>query len=163
MLISKKTVSIKVGRTGEIDVALIPIVEEAKQKTEEPVKEIEKPAETTAQDTSAAKLNKINLSSFAMYYDFDNMQFTETRTEGSDLFSRKYDNYVHFTTLNPTKINVLNKPISEAAKEDCIFSDTVVAQLFSAQTLCVKTASSIFAVGGTWQAMPTELELKEFG
>ena len=157
----KKTMEIKVGRTEEIDAALKPLTE-AKPKTEEPSKEIEKPAET--QDVPAsAKSNKINLSSFAMYYDFDKMEFTETRTEGSDLFSRKYHNYVHFTILVPTKINVINKPINEAAKEDCIFSDTAVAQLFSSQTLCIKTANGVFAAGGTWQAMPTELELKKFG
>lgn len=160
----KKTIAIKVGRTEEIDATLKPLTE-AMPKTEEPTKEIEKPAETAPQDTSilAPKLNKINLSSFAMYHDFDGMEFTETRTGGSDLFSRKYENYVHLTALVPTKVNVLNKPISEVAKEDCIFADIGVAQLFSAQTLCVKTgAGRVVAIGGVWQAMPTELELKQF-
>ena len=161
----KKTASIKVGRTEEIDATLKPLTE-AKPKAEEPAKEMEKPYGTAPQDTSipAPKLNKINLSSFAMYYDFDKMIFTEIRTEGSSLFSRKYNTYLYFTALVPTKVNVVNKPIGEVAKEDCIFSDTAVAQLFSAQTLCVKTGSGkIVALGGIWQAMPTELELKKFG
>ena len=148
----KKTVNIKVGRTEEVDAILTPIVQETK-KAEEPAKEMEKPQETT-------QLNKINLSSFAMYFDFDKMKFTEIRTDGSDLFSRKYETYVHFTTLIPTKINVLNKPISEVGKEDCIFADTAVTQLFSGQTLCVKTgAGNVVAIGGTWQEMPAELQL----
>lgn len=159
----KKTIAIKVGRTEEIDATLKPLTE-AMPKIEEPTKEIEKPAETAPQETfQAPKLNKINLSSFAMYHDFDETEFTETRTEGSDLFSRKYENYVHLTALAPTKVNVINKPISEVAKEDCIFADIGVAQLFSGQTLCVKTgAGRVVAIGGIWQAMPTELELKQF-
>ena len=156
----KKTAEVKVGRTEEIDAALKQPAE-TKPETKKTAKEMEKPAEAT-QDTSA-KPDKINLSSFAMYYDFDKMEFTETRTEGSGLFSRKYDNYMHFTALVPTKINIINKPISEAVKEDCIFTDTAVTQLFSSQTLCIKTGTGkTVAVGGAWQAMPTELELKEF-
>ena len=159
----KKTTRIKAGRTEEINADLGPMAA-AIPKTAEPAKEAEKPAETTPQGKSAPELNKINFSSFAMYYDFDNIEFAETRTEGSDLFSRKYENYLHFTILVPTKINVLSKPINEAEKEDCIFADTAVVQLFSAQTLCVKTgAGRIAAVGGVWQGMPTELELKTFG
>lgn len=158
----KKTVEVKVGRTEEIDATLKQLAE-AKPKTEEQAKEIEKQAETAQDTPTSAKSDKINLSSFAMYYDFDKMEFTETRTEGSDLFSRKYDNYMHFTVLAPTKINVINKPVSEAVKEDCIFADTAVTQLFSGQTLCVKTGTGkVVAVGGIWQAMPTELELKKF-
>ena len=107
----------------------------------------------------APKLNKINLSAFVMYYDFDKIEFTEIRTDGSDLFSRKYDNYVHFTALVPNKINLLNKPVKDAQKEDCIFGDTAVAQLFSGQTLCVKTGNgNILAIGGVWETSPVELE-----
>lgn len=158
----RKTIIIKVGRTEEVDITLTPIVEETK-KVEEPVKTIEKSAETVPQDTStpAPKSNKINLSSFAMYYDFDKLEFTELRTEGSDLFSRKYENYIHFTALVPTKIHPLNKPINEVQKEDCIFAETGVAQIFSGQTLCIKTGiGNVVAIGGNWQAIPTELELK---
>jgi hypothetical protein len=161
----KKTATIKVGRTEEIDATLIP-AEEEKPKAEEPAKEAEKPGENAIQNApeqAKAATTKINLSSFSMYHDFDRMEFTQARTEGSDLFSRKYDVYVHFTALVPAKINVIGKPINEAAKEDCIFSDTAVAQLFSGQSLCIKTgAGKVIAVGGTWQGMPSELEIKEF-
>ncbi len=152
----KKTINIKVGRTEEIDATLTPVVkpEAEEKKPEEPT---EKMPETPA------KLNKIKLSSFAMYYDFDKMEFTELRTEGSDLFSRKYDTYVHFTALTPTKINVINKPINEIEREDCIFGDTTVTSVFSVQTLCIKTGSGIIlAIGGIWQTMPTEIEYVQF-
>ncbi len=153
----KKIINIKVGRTEEIDVTLTPLA--VKPEVEE--KKVEELTEKMSE--IPAKLNKINLSSFAMYYDFDKMEFTELRKEGSDLFSRKYDTYVHFTVLIPTKINVINKPINEVQKEDCIFGDTSVTPLFSGQTLCVKTMEgSVVAIGGTWQTMPTELEFVIF-
>lgn len=154
----KKTIAIKVGRTEEIDAKLTPLkkaVEEIKQGALE---------EKTLESASASTLkpNKIDLSSFSLYYDFDNVQFTELRTDGSDLFSRKYDTYVHFTALTLTNINVVNKPISEVQKEDCIFAGTAVFSVFSGQSLCVKTGSgAIVAIGGVWQTMPTELEWKQ--
>ena len=156
----KKTINIKVGRTEELDVTLTPVI--IKPEAEE--RKLEEPIEKMPESVSApAKLNKINLSSFAMYYDFDKMEFTELRTEGSDLFSRKYDTYVHFTALIPTKINVINKPINEVQKEDCIFGDTAVTPVFSGQTLCIKTGSGIvLVIGGIWQTMPTEIELVIF-
>ena len=158
----KKSAAIKVGRTEEIDATLTPIVEEIEPKIEEPTKGPEKSAEAPESAPLPAQLNKINLSSFAMYYDFGKMEFTELRTTTSDLFSRKYDTYVHFTALTPTKIYVLTKPIGEVTKEDCIFADTAVAPLFSGQTLCVKTGEgAVIAIGGNWKTMPTELELKK--
>ncbi|MEK6983850.1 MAG: PEGA domain-containing protein [Nanoarchaeota archaeon] len=157
----KKKVAIKVGKTEEIDATLTPLksaVEETKQEIKEAFEE--KAPENKSVSTN--KPGKINLSSFSLYYDFDNIQFTELRTDGSDLFSRKYDTYVHFTVLPPTNINIVNKPISEVQKEDCIFADTAVLPVFSGQSLCVKTASgTIVAVGGVWQTMPAELEWKQ--
>ncbi len=152
----KKAVNIKVGRTEEIDAALKPVIVEEKEP--------EKLEDEAPKDISMPKLNKINLSSFAMYYDFDSMQFTEIRTSESDLFSRRYDTYVHFTTLTPTKINVINKPVNEVQKEDCIFADIEVTPVFSGQTLCVRTGTgSVVAIGGVWQAAPTGLEWVLFG
>ncbi len=149
----KKTINIKVGRTEEMDATLTQAV-----KPEAEEKKPEEPPEKMT-ETPTPKLNKINLSSFAMYYDFDKMEFTEIRIEGSDLFSRKYDTYVHFTALIPTKINAINKPINEVEKEDCIFGDNAVTPVFSGQTLCVKTGSGIvLAIGGIWQTSPNELE-----
>jgi len=155
----EKTVTIKVGKIEEIDAILTPITVEPDAEE----KKAEEPTEKQMTGITATKPNRINLSSFAMYFDFDKMQFTELRTEGSDLFSRKYDTYVYFTALTPTKINVVNKPIKEVKKEDCIFSDTTVTPLFSAQTLCIKTGNGIVvALGGVWQTMPNELELAQF-
>lgn len=107
----KKSISIKVGRTEEIDATLTPL-----KAAEE---EVSTPATQTV--PSISQPNKINLSSFAMYYDFDKLEFTDLRTVESDLFSRKYATYVHFTAIVPTKINVINKPISEVEEEDFVF------------------------------------------
>ena len=155
----KKAITIKVGRTEEIDAILTPILQEEKILEEKkPIEEVKPQNESISNPT----LSKINLISFAIYYDFDKMEFTEIRTDGSDLFSRKYDNYVHFITLVPTKIHVINKPVKDTQKEDCIFGDIAVAQLFSGQTICVKTgAGNIVAIGGIWQPMPVELEWVE--
>ncbi len=154
----EKVVTLKVGKTEEIEATLVPI----KISEEKPVQE-EKQVPSEPEDLSKPALNKINLTSFAMYYDFDKMQFTELRTERSDLFSRRYDTYVHFTALTPTKINVLNIPINEVKKEDCIFADDAVTTLFSKQTLCAKTGEgTVVAIGGIWQTIPTELEFVIF-
>lgn len=146
--------TVKVGRAEEIDAVLA----ELATKPAEDEKPVEKAEEITI-NASIPKLNKINLSSFAMYYDFEAMQFSEIRTDKSDLFSRKYDTYVHFTALTPAKVNLLNKPISDVQKEDCIFSDDAVAIIYSGQSLCVKTAEgSVVAIGGSWKESPAELE-----
>jgi len=148
----KKTATVKVGKTEKVDVTLNPVVEETKPTLKEP----EKPAQENV-PTPAAQLNKINLSSFAMYFDLDNKLFTEIRTEKTDIFARRYDTYVYFTALAPAKIYVLDKPLKDITKEDCIFSDTAATTLFSKQTICVKTMEgAVFAV--SWQASPTELE-----
>lgn len=151
----QKTVAIRVGRTEEINVELIQL----KLETEKPVEDKEtkktsqEPANESQPENESAenhKFSKINLSSFAMYYDFDKMEFTQLRTDKSDLFSRKYDSYLHFTALTPAQINAIDKPIREAQKEDCIFTDVAVMQLFSGQTLCVKTAEgNVAALGFT--------------
>lgn len=148
----EKTVTIKVGRTEEIDVTLtsLKIVEEIKPIEEQMPEGI--PAK-------APKQNKLNLSSFALYYDFDKMLFSEIRTEQSDIFSRKYDKYVDFIAFVPVKIVILDKPINDVKKEDCVFTENVIATLYSGQTLCVKTLEDFtVAVGGSWDAMPNELE-----
>ncbi|MBI2647369.1 PEGA domain-containing protein [Candidatus Woesearchaeota archaeon] len=151
----EKNVAVTVGRTEEIDAALTPIKSTIEEIKPEEIKD------AMPEDISALtpKISKINISTFAMYYDFDKMEFTELRTEGSDLFSRKYDNYIHFTALTPAKINVINKPIYEVNKEDCIFSDIGVASVFSGQTLCVMTLEgATVAIGGIWQESPAELK-----
>ncbi len=146
----KKIITIKVGRTEELSAALAPVAEESKSQSE--LEEEQKKQDT---QRAASQLNKINHTTFAMYYDFEKAQFSELRTDKSDLFSRKYDTYVHFTALTPAKINVISKPIKEVAAEDCIFADIGVASLFSGQTLCVKTQE------GTVVALGFETNLDE--
>ncbi len=143
----KITATIKVGRTEEVDAVLTPAIAGEKKPVEQALPE----------KASEPQPNKINLSSFAMYYDFDKVQFSELSTDKSDIFSRKYDTYIHFTALTPAKIYVLNKPLKEVKKEDCIFADTAVAPLFSRQTLCINTAEGNVAALG-FEAKPEELE-----
>ena len=157
----EKTANVKVGRTEEIYAELNALsVKGAEEK-----KPVEKPVEVVAENLTAKtpNLKKINLSSFAMYYDFEREEFTEIRTDKSDLFSRRYDTYVHFTALEPTKICIINKPITDVTKEDCIFGDTEIAPLFSGQTLCANTGEgAVVAIGGIWKESPTELEWVKF-
>jgi len=155
----EKPVSIKVGKTEEVKATLAALAPAKAAAEKNAAEGPEQPVQKMPENASAAKFSRINLSMFAMYYDFENLQFAGTRADKSDLFSRKYDNYVHFTALAPAKINVINKPLSETKKEDCIFSDTAVAIVYAKQTLCVRTAEgNIIALGGSWQVMPDELE-----
>lgn len=147
-----KTVSVKVGATEEVDAKLSPMQKE-QDKSEQAKPEEQKQPET------AMQANKINLSSFAMYHDFENKLFTDLRTEKSDVFSRKYGTYVDFVALAPAKIEIIKKPLKDLTKSDCITTDGGVAQLFSGDSLCVITMEgNFFALSGNWQASPSELE-----
>lgn len=148
----EKNVNVKVGLTEQVDAELSPLKNEIKNEVTgtRPEAQNELP--------QASQPNKINLSSFAMYHDFENKMFTERRTEKSDIFSRKYDKYVHFTSITPAKIKVINMPLNDVGRADCTSAGTV-GQLNSGQTLCVITAEgNYFAVSGTWDKMPAELE-----
>ena len=146
----KREVTIIVGRTEEIDATLTPMALEEQ-------KPVERTGENAPVETN--KLNKIELSIFAMYYDFENVKFSNTRTDTSDLFSRKYDTYVNFVAITPAKIKSISKPIKDVTKDDCASIDGAVVQLNSDQTLCVKTIEgNIFAVGGSWNTTPSQLE-----
>ncbi len=146
----EKAVSVKVGLTEEVDAALAPLKSEAMET---------KPEEIQKEPDQTVQTNKINLSSFAMYHDFENKMFTERRTEKSDLFSRKYNTYVDFAALAPAKMKILDAPLKGINKADCIDADNRIAQLYSEQTLCVITAEgNYFAVRGNWENTPTELE-----
>lgn len=145
----EKTVSVKVGLTEKVDAELAPLKSEAAETKPE---EFQK-------DLPTAQSNKINLSSFAMYYDFDNKLFTNLRSEGSDVYSRKYSAYVDFAALSPAKMKILPVPLKEITKAECIDAGKGVAQLYSGQTLCVITAEgNYFTVSGSWDKMPDELE-----
>ena len=53
----------------------------------------------------------------------------------------------------------MDKPINEIKKEDCITPGNGVAQLYSKQTLCIKTAEGVLvAIGGIWEKAPSELQ-----
>lgn len=156
----EKTVTIKVGRTEQIDVALKPVAE-AKSKTEEPAKVEESAAEMPKETTHT---NKINISSFAMYYDVDKKIFTELRTDGSDLFSRSYNAYLDFVAMVPSRIRLLEMPLKEVAHADCLAANGGAAKLYSGQTLCVISGEgAVFALSGTWTSSPSELEIVSFG
>lgn len=145
----EKTIAVKVGLTEEVDAALNPVKKAEPKPTEK--------EETMPQKESA--VNKINLSSFALYLDFEKRLFTETRTEKSDLFSRKYDTYLDIVALTPAKMKATNMPLSTMNRADCINADTTVVQLYSKQTLCVITVEgNYFALGGSWEKTPVELE-----
>jgi len=147
----EKAVSVKVGATEEIDAKLSPI-----QKEQVGLGQAE-PEEQKQPEISQA--NKITLSDFAMYHDFENSLFTSLRSEKSDVFSRKYAAYVDFAALAPARIGIIKKPLKETTQSDCMSTDGGVAQLFSGDTLCVITMEgNFFALGGNWQAPPSELE-----
>lgn len=151
----RKTVTIIVGRTEEVSATLSPIApaSQASKPEKKPDEElVPEPPQTD-------KLNKINLSSFAMYHDFENKLFTGLRAEKSDLFSRRYEAYVDFVALTPAKMKITNVPLNDLNQADCINADSGVAQLYSGQTLCVITVEgNYFAVRGSWEKVPTELE-----
>ena len=157
------TATVRVGMTEEVDAELTPLtpstlVQEKKAIEEKPIID----AVTKNLPADMPKPSKINLSSFAMYYDFDKMQFTELRTDGSDLYSKKYQDNIEFVTLVPAKLHIVNKPIKDILKEDCIFSETGFGRLLLGQTLCVKTGfDNVVAIGGNWQTSG-ELELVSF-
>ncbi len=145
----EKIVTIQVGRTESIDVSLNPAKKTEEQK---PVEEIQEKTEN-----KSIALSKISYSSFALYYDFEKQEFTEIRTDKSDLFSRKYGNYIDFSTMPGSKMSIINKPVNEIMEKNCIFPYTPTAQLYSKQTLCVQTnEGNIFALG--WNKTPDEVE-----
>lgn len=147
----ERTISVKVGLTEQVDAELSTLSREVKES--EPTKPEEEKEIQTSQP------NKVSLSSFAMYYDLDNKLFTNLRSEKSDIFSRKYDKYVHFTSISPAKIGLLTKPLKEVSMKDCADARNAVAQLYSGQTLCVITnEGKYFALSSTWDKTPSELE-----
>lgn len=152
----EKTVAVKVGRTEEVSAALAPLT------TPKAVEEKKTAQEITPEDMPAlpAKLNTINISkSFIIYFDFDKELFTNIATPTPDIFSSRYDTYVYFTAISPANILLVNKQIKDVKKEDCTKSKDVVANVYSGQTLCVRTREGIIAaVGGSWTTTPSELE-----
>ena len=150
----EKEVNVKTGLTEEIDVELAPLKSEVKiEDTETNPEEAE-----AIQEQEKIQSNKINLSGFSMYYDFENNLFTDLRSEKSDIFSKKYNAYIHFTSITPAKINIIKAPLRDVSRADCANAGAV-GQLYSGQTLCVITGEgNYFTVSGIWDKMPAELE-----
>ena len=149
----EKEANVKVGLTEQINAELTTLKSEVKSGVTET-----KPEEGQKEALQTSQSSKINLSSFAMYHDFENKLFTERRTEKSDIFSRKYGAYVDFAALSSAKVKILPVLLRDVTKADCVNAGAV-GQLYSGQTLCVITAEgNYFAVSGSWDKMPDELE-----
>ena len=129
----EKNAVVKVGVSEEIYASLDSMQKEIpnRQTTEE-----EQRKET---EGAPSQYSIINLSSFAMYHDFDGKSSASARSGNSDVFSRKYNDYVDFAALAPAKIEVIEKPFMEISKADCINTNKGIAQLKIGQSLCVVT------------------------
>jgi len=155
----KKTVTVVVGRTEEIKATLSQIeLATTTAVTQENKSVVKKAAEN--ESSFASKMNSINVSnSFSIYYDFKNLLFTETASATPDIFSANYNTYIYFTAYSPSKMRIVNKQIKDVKKEDCINAQETIANLYSGQTLCVKTTNGLTAaIGGSWKNSPSELE-----
>lgn len=128
----EKNAVVKVGVSEEIDVQLASIQDGKPQQEREEQPKKEKQPET--------KSESVSLNSFSMYYDFEGKLVSSTRSGQSDLFSRKYDNYIDFVAMAPAKIEITEKHLNEVSRLDCINTDRSIAQLKLGQTLCVITA-----------------------
>ena len=157
----KKTATIAVGRTEEIKATLseitIAVPKPAEKSMTEENKSMPKMDEKV---TSSSKLNKVNVnSSFIAYYDFKNAMFTGTASASPDVFSSNYNTYLYFTAYSPVTIRILDKQIQDVKKEDCASAHDTIANLYSGQTLCVKTTNGLIAaIGGSWKTSPSELQ-----
>ena len=152
----EKSIVIKVGKTEEIEAVLTSLTP-IKSAVEENKAMAEKVAENPA--LSSPKLKSVNLSSYIVYFDFKRELFTDTTTSKPDIFSANYNTYVYFTAISPARMHIVNKQVKEVKKEDCINADNTIANLYSDQTLCVKTTEGfIAAIGGSWTTSPGELE-----
>lgn len=160
----EKVVEIKPLRTEEIKAVLnqLEAQEEIKEETVEKEQEElteEGMKETKEKEETLLNAEKIILEKIVLYYDFDNAGFTNARKKGDDTFSKKYKDYVYFTSLTSGKLLVVDKPVNEIKKDDCTSANDAIASIFSGQALCVKTLEGgLFAVGGSWEGPPEELE-----
>jgi len=148
----EKEVTIVVGRTQEVDALLSPVTN---------VKEPDAPAGKTEEDVpepqASEPINRIELSNFATYIDFDKMVYTGIRADNSDLFVRRYDSYLDIVTLAPAKLDAVDIPLSEIKKEDCLNAGNGLAQLSSKQTLCVISMEGAY-FAASWDKTPAELD-----
>ena len=123
-----KDAVVKVGLTEEIDARLNPIQKEVPSQQEE-----------QQEPQPEAAINKIELASFAMYHDFESKSSSQSKSPGSDIFSRKYKDYVDLTAMVPGKIAIINKNLNEIAAADCINADKGVLQVKPGESICILT------------------------
>ncbi|MBI4452773.1 PEGA domain-containing protein [Candidatus Woesearchaeota archaeon] len=146
----KKTVYVRVGATEEVDAGLSPAKTEmvGGETTEEPPEEAPAPA-----------ASRINLTSFAMYHDFEKASSSEIRADKSDIFTKKYDDHINIISLTPAKIKIVDALFNAVKNIDCINTDSGVVDFYAGQTLCIITMEgNYFALSGKWDKMPSELE-----
>jgi len=147
----EKEANVKVGLTEEVDARLVSLESREEALPEEEI------AEEVPQTIES---NRIKLSSFAMYHDFDNNIFTETRSGNSDIFTRKYDNYVDIVALAPARIGIVSISLGSLKRIDCINSNNPVAQIYPEHALCVVSAEGDY-FGLRWDSSTDELEWVE--
>ena len=165
----EKHVSIVAGRREEIDALLSPMqvaVEEEKTEPEQESQPEPTFVETNPEEKiiTVSELNNVELGEkFIKYFDFDNASFTDLRKVNTDVFSKNYKTHISITSIHPAKVGIVDKPIQEVNREDCMYVGDTIADLFSGQTLCVNTREGAYAaLGGVWDIEPGELEWKLF-
>lgn len=145
-------VNIEAGKKAFVraELAQIPVSEE-KEKIPVSEEEGEEKIESAEKETPAAE-NAVNIGSkILLYYDFSEKKFTDSRQEGSDVFSKRFDTYLLFTRYNPVNVKAVDKSIDSVKKEDCADIKGEIAYLHSGQGLCIATKEgSIVALGGKW-------------
>jgi len=152
----EKSITIKVGKKLEVDAEL----ESSSPEKESGILNV---SAEIKNDEAVSKFSTISISQkFILFYDFDNSLFTDSATPVSSAFSNRYDTYLTFTSMSPATLSITKKTLENVKKEDCANAKETVANLYSGQTLCVKTSKgNLVAVSGEWSAVPSELEWKE--
>ena len=153
----EKKVIITVGRTEDIESTLTPV-----KTVQNAVEENKSMAEKVPENppSLSPKLNTVNLSkSFIIYYDFSKGLFTDTTSGFPDVFSSNYGTYIYFTAMAPARLGLLKKEINDVHKQDCINADDGFVNLYSGQTVCVKTTEGLIAaIGGSWKDTASGLQ-----
>ena len=131
----------------EADLDLIPTFEEEPEIVEEKVVEI------IEEEEIAKEFEIVNIGNkFLLYYDFSEREFIRNKQLSSDIFSKRYDEYLIFTRSNPVNIKAVEKSIDDVEKEDCTGIKGQFEYLYSNQSLCIITKENqIVVLGGNWE------------
>ncbi len=159
-------VVVSAGRTEEITARLSLIKPEAQEPVKEVTSDIE-PEQRAAEPASSiiSGLNKAEIGGkIILYFDFDNNLTTSLRKQKTDVFFRNYKSYLYYVALYPAKLGVVEKPLGEVTRDDCIPVKDASIKLLSGQTLCVKTMEgNAAAISSAWETEPTEVQWVFFG